>query len=71
MKLEKICKCIKDLNILPEEDSVIKRSLNFIKNHEYQVDINTFSYRVYLNGGWYSYVDLSNDNFEKYFKLIE
>jgi hypothetical protein len=71
MKLEKTCKCIKDLNILPEEDSVIKRSLNFIKNNEYQVDINTFSYRVYLNSGWYSYVDLSNDNFEKYFKLIE
>lgn len=71
MKLERTCKCIKDLTIPPREGSLINRSLSFLEKHEYQVDINNFDYRVYINGGWYGYIDLKDEEFEKHFKLIE
>ena len=74
MKLEKTCKCINDLNILPKEDSIIKRSLNFQKGHEYQVDIHfeyNERYKVYINGGWYAFTYLDENEFKKYFELIK
>lgn len=71
MKLERTCSCFEDLTILPDENSIINKTLNFQKGHEYQVDILADNYKVYVNGGWYGYVHLNNEDFEKHFKLID
>lgn len=62
MKLEKTCKCIEDYEI---EDLI------FHKGREYQVDILPLYYQVYQNGGWYDYIYMQEEDFDKNFKLID
>lgn len=60
---EKTCLCINDL---------IFDDYQFHKGREYQVDIYPLFYKIYNNGGWNDYIFLEGeDNFNKYFNLIE
>jgi len=62
MKFERTCVCIEDYEI---EDLI------FHKGREYQVDIFPLYYQVYQNGGWYDYIYIQEEDFDKNFKLIE
>jgi hypothetical protein len=70
MRLEKTCKCIQSYTKYPDIDST-QRELNFLKGHEYQVDICPLWYQIYVNGGWDDYMFMNEEEFNKYFKLIE
>ena len=59
---EKTCKCINEYKI---------GDFIFHKRREYQVDVCPLWYQVYNNGGWSDYVFLEEDEFNKYFKLID
>jgi len=61
--LQKTCLCI---------DNIILDNYEFIKRHEYQVDIYPLFYKIYNDGGWENYVFIEGeDNFNKNFKLID
>jgi hypothetical protein len=62
MKFERTCVCIKDYEY---------ENLIFHKGREYQVDIFPLYYQIYQNGGWYDYVYMQEEDFDKNFKLIE
>lgn len=62
MKLEKTCKCFKDLDF---------ENYTFHKGREYQVDIFPLYYQIYQNGGWNDYIFLNKEEFDNNFKLIE
>ena len=63
------CKCIADLTVDPKYTG--GQPLEFIKGHEYQVDIYPLYYKVYANGGWDDYEHFSDDVFRMYFELIK
>jgi hypothetical protein len=62
MKFERTCVCIKDYEY---------ENLIFHKGREYQVDIFPLYYQIYQNGGWYDYVYMQEEDFDKNFKLIK
>ena len=63
MKFERTCVCTEDYEI---EDLI------FHKGREYQVDIFPLYYQVYQNSGYDDYIIINDDDeFSKYFKLIE
>lgn len=62
-KRERTCKCIEDL---------VSDNLQFHKGREYQVDVYLLHYKIYQNGGYDDYIIINDeDEFSKYFKLIE
>ena len=69
--LEKTCKCIKELNVLPDGRCPNESELNFHRGREYQVDIYALFYKVYQNGGYNDYVFLNDDEFNESFELIK
>ena len=63
MKLERTCACTENYEI---------KDLIFHKGREYQVDIFPLYYQVYQNSGYDDYIIINDDDeFSKYFKLIE
>ena len=54
----------------------------FRKSREYQVDVFNYVdrkseynglsllYKVYNNGGWYDYITIKQEEFDKYFEII-
>lgn len=76
-KLEKTCKCLQDIEI--EQDD---KKMLFRKGREYQVDVFNYVdrkseynglsllYKVYNNGGWYDYITIKQEEFDKYFEII-
>ena len=78
-KLEKTCKCLQDI----ETEQNDKKML-FRKGREYQVDVFNYVdrkseyngpslsllYKVYNNGGWYDYITIKQEEFDKYFEII-
>ena len=62
MKLERTCKCIQDY----EQDGI-----KFHKGREYQIDIYPLYNQIYQNGGWYDYIFMIEEDFNKYFELIK
>ena len=74
MKLEKTCKCIKDYLVKSEpvySNDWQDKELEFHKEREYQVDCFPLYYQLYQNGGWDDYTFLNEEEFNKYFVLIE
>jgi len=61
-KKERTCACINNY----EDENLI-----FHKGREYQVDLFPLYYQVYQNGGWEDYIFMNEEEFQKYFKLIE
>lgn len=71
-RLEKTCKCIEDYTIPRHLNHITEDyDLVFHKGREYQVDVCTLWYQVYQNGGCDDYVFMTEEDFEKYFKLID
>ena len=76
-KLEKTCKCLQDIET--EQDD---KKMLFRKGREYQVDVfnyvdlkseyngSSLLYKVYNNGGWYDYITIKQEEFDKYFEII-
>lgn len=76
-KLEKTCKCLQDIET--EQDN---KKILFRKGREYQVDVfnyvdlkseyngSSLLYKVYNNGGWYDYITIKQEEFDKYFEII-
>ena len=76
-KLEKTCKCRQDIET--EQDD---KKMLFRKGREYQVDVFNYVdrkseynglsllYKVYNNGGWYDYITIKQEEFDKYFEII-
>lgn len=76
-KLEKTCKCLQDIEI--EQDD---KKMLFRKGREYQVDVFNYVdrkseynglsllYKIYNNGGWYDYIIIKQEEFDKYFEII-
>lgn len=76
-KLEKTCKCLQDIET--EQDN---KKMLFRKGREYQVDVfnyvdlkseyngSSLLYKVYNNGGWYDYITIKQEEFDKYFEII-
>ena len=76
-KLEKTCKCLQDIETVQDDKKML-----FRKGREYQVDVfnyvdlkseyNSLSllYKVYNNGGWYDYIIIKQEEFDKYFEII-
>lgn len=76
-KLEKTCKCLQDIET--EQDD---KKMLFRKGREYQVDVFNYIdrksgynspsllYKVYNNGGWYDYITIKQEEFDKYFEII-
>ena len=76
-KLEKTCKCLQDIET--EQDD---KKMLFRKGREYQVDVFNYVdrksgyngslllYKVYNNGGWYDYIIIKQEEFDKYFEII-
>lgn len=76
-KLEKTCKCLQDIETKQDDKKML-----FRKGREYQVDVfnyvdrkseyNDLSllYKVYNNGGWYDYITIKQEEFDKYFEII-
>jgi len=76
-KLEKTCKCLQDIET--EQDD---KKMLFRKGREYQVDVFNYVdlkseyngpsllYKVYNNGGWYDYITIKQEEFDKYFEII-
>ena len=76
LKREKTCRCIATLET--ENNNIRKNPEAMIQFHsgrEYQVDIFfTFEksyYKVYQNGGWDDYARMSEEEFNRNFKLID
>ena len=71
-KSERTCKCIQDYKFPRCLNHIIEDyDLEFHKGREYQVDVTPLFYQVYQNGGWDDYIFMTEEDFNKYFKLIE
>ena len=76
-KLEKTCKCLQDIETGQDDKKML-----FRKGREYQVDVFNYIdrkseynglpllYKVYNNGGWYDYITIKQEEFDKYFEII-
>lgn len=76
-KLEKTCKCLQDIETGQDDKKML-----FRKGREYQVDVFNYVdrkseynglsllYKVYNNGGWYDYITIKQEEFDKYFEII-
>lgn len=76
-KLEKTCKCLQDIETVQDDKKML-----FRKGREYQVDVFNYVdrkseynglsllYKVYNNGGWYDYITIKQEEFDKYFEII-
>lgn len=61
--IEWTCICTEDLEF---------NNYQFLKGHEYQVDIYPLFYKIYNNGGYDDYIFIDGeDNFNKNFKMIK
>lgn len=59
---EKTCKCIKDLEF---NDCI------FLEGREYQVDVFTYFFKIYQNGGYDKYIFIEGEHsFNENFKII-
>lgn len=70
MILERTCTCIEEYSCM-NDGKLSATILDFHKGREYQVDIYPLYHIVYQNGGWDDYINLNDEQFNKYFKLIE
>lgn len=69
-KLEKTCKCLQDIETGQDDKKMLFRDVFNYVDRKSEYNGLSLLYKVYNNGGWYDYIIIKQEEFDKYFEII-